>query len=153
MSLIRREAALIAELMKRETLPPGLRYFSPLDLVVAEGQEFEPVLGGSLGPAKQCFRNAGSLALFEDPERYAYVEGFAVPARLGLPMAHAWVYDRVERRAVEVTWPEVGDEYLGVAFRTEWFRAWTTARETWGVLDSRILITTEGDPLKYAERV
>jgi len=151
MSVIRQEAALIAEIMKRGSLPEGLRYASPLDLVVAEGREFAPVLAEERGPSTSSSRNAGSVALFDDPDRYAYVEGFAVPAEVPLPMAHAWLWDRVEKRAVETTWDKVGAEYLGVAFRTDWFRAWTKTREVWGVFDVRIMLTVEANPAKYAE--
>lgn len=146
---------MIRELFDRNSSakrPSACRYRTALDLVDAEGLPFSPELAEEArrGPEKQCYRNAGSLVLLEDPARYVYVEGFAVISEeIPLCTGHAWVYDLFEEKAVEVTWPEVGVEYLGIAFDTDWFRAWTRLRDTWGVLDSPALLRKDLDPERY----
>lgn len=156
MSNIREEARIIRELWDQSGAkkPSVCRYRTALDLVDAEGLSFSPAVADEAlrGPMKQCFRNAGSLVLFDDPARYVYVEGFALLAKVPLCVAHAWVYDLVEEKAVEVTWPEAGTEYLGIAFETEWFRAWTTLRGTWGILDSPAFLREDVDPERYLSK-
>lgn len=133
--------------------PTGFRYSSPVSLLVQEGAVFEPILWEEAGitkkPNRACYRNAGTLALAR-PDRYVYVEGLAVASEnLPIPLEHAWVWDLELERAVEVTWETCGAEYIGIAFQTEWFRAWTLLRERWGVLDSRAILADDADPSRY----
>ncbi len=129
--------------------PEPFRYRSALELVNALGTAFSPVLGAELGPPKQCFKNAGRMVL-ESPARYAYVEGFAVVSEdIPLPVAHAWVWDIQERKAVEVTWESVGSEYLGVPFAVDFVRGMALARGVWGILDAREMLLKEADPKKF----
>lgn len=158
MSRIREEARVIRELFDESGAVkayPGYRYRTALDVVDAEGLSFSPVAADEAlrGAKKFCYRNAGSLALFENRERYVYVEGFAlISERIPLCTPHAWVYDLVEEKAVEVTWDEPGPEYLGIAFDTEWLWAWTCLREMWGVLDSPAFLREDVDPEKYLSK-
>jgi hypothetical protein len=149
MSLIRDEAQFIRDVWGDRPKPKERRYLSALDLVIAEGRAFTPELSADRGPAKRCYANAGGYALFLDPSRYVYVEGFAVMPKVPLCCSHAWVWDIEEQKALEVTWKTVGLEYIGVAFSTDWFRAWTQAVEVWGVLDNQIMMTTRVDASKY----
>lgn len=134
----------------RAEKPAGWRYSSTAALLAAEGTRFpEPVLSASPGLPKQCFRNAGNVAINE-PDRFLYCEGLAViSVDLPLPVEHAWVWDLQEQRAVEVTWETAGPEYLGIAFTTDFMRGMALAREVWGILDSRVMLTEEADPAKY----
>ncbi|MEQ1761572.1 MAG: hypothetical protein ABL984_00365 [Pyrinomonadaceae bacterium] len=153
MSVIREEAEVIRGLFDEGGAEKGyhVRYRTALDLVDAEGVSFSPdLVDPSLrGMAKQCYKNAGSFALFDDPARFVYVEGFAVLAGIPLSIAHAWVYDLKEDRALEVTWETPGAEYLGIPLDTEWFRAWILLRNCWGVLDSPAILRNDADPEKY----
>lgn len=129
--------------------PDPFRYRSALELVKTLGAGFSPVLGANLGPPKQCFKNAGTLVL-ESPWRYIYVEGFAVPSEaIPLPFAHAWVYDITTAQAVEVTWDEVGVEYLGLPVKFDFLRGMVLARDVWGILDAREMLLKEADPEKF----
>ena len=154
-SVILREAEVIKELRgDRFPIPPGFRYLTALDMVVAEGCWHSPERADDArcGPSKQCFRNAGRLVL-DEPKRYVYVEGFATIKDIPLTFAHAWVWDREEGRALEVTWAEPGTEYLGIPFDSEWFLAWLTAREIWGVLDvPQVILRADADPAKYTAK-
>jgi hypothetical protein len=87
---------------------------------VAHGTLFTPEVAHSemLGPAKQCFQNAGTIVM-NDPRRYLYCQGYAWIEKFGHAFEHAWVYDLEADKALEVTWQAAGDEYLGVAFHPE----------------------------------
>ena len=132
--------------------PPGSRYRTSLEVVGVEGVSFSPEASerSLRGVMKQCYRNAGDLALFSGRGRFLYCEGFAVVSgTIPLPVPHAWVYDLKEEKALEVTWKTPGSEYLGIPFSTEWFGAWTQVRGVWGVLDSRVFLSSDCDPEKY----
>ena len=151
MSRIMEEAAMIRDLMQghRNTLPEGFRYWSALDLVTKEGIAFEPVVHDKRGPMKQCYKNAGNMALNE-PSRYVYVEGFALMSeKLPLTISHAWVYDLQEQRPLEVTWDTPGPEYIGIPFAFDFLRGMVLAREVWGILDCHTMLTEEARPEKY----
>lgn len=153
MSIVRAEAAAIRELLGPVALQPGWRFRTPLDLVDALGVSFRvsPAPEALRGPAKQCYANAGRLALLEgSPDRYVYVEGFAVYSEeIPLSLPHAWVYDTFDEKALEVTWPEPGIEYLGVPFVSSWLRNFLLLRSCWGVLDSPAMLREDADPARY----
>ena len=133
----------------RKSLPEGFRYWSALDLVLEEGIDFTPVLFERRGAKKACFKNAGNLSI-DHPDRFVYVEGFAVISEsIPLTVAHAWVYDLQEKLSLEVTWDSVGIEYLGIPFADGFHRGMLIAREVWGILDAREMLLEEADPLKF----
>lgn len=70
------------------------------------------------GPPKLCYQNATL-----DRPHLLYVEGYAVQPDLPIPFEHAWVYDPVDDKFYDPTWPEIGGECFGIAFRTEFFLA------------------------------
>lgn len=80
------------------------------------------------GPSKECFANAGRLAL-SHPE-YTYVEGWAFSF---IPVHHAWVLDE-RGRIIETTWPTPGDDYLGIRVRYETLSEIVLKTKYWGLL-------------------
>ena len=66
------------------------------------------------GEPQQCYANSFKLAV---EAGMTYVEGYAVPKSVPIPLAHAWVLD-AHGRIVDNTWKD-GTEYFGVAFKTE----------------------------------
>lgn len=97
--------------------------------------------GNYRGQMKKCYANAWDLASGE-PLKYTYVEGFAVPGGIGIPLEHAWVIDR-EGFVVDNTWDE-GVEYFGVPMNLSKVTEIIMDKETYGVLtwDSRKLWET-----------
>lgn len=87
-----------------------------------------------MGAAKECFSNAGQMALWDDD--LTYCEGFAVRPKLGMLIHHGWLMDS-DGRAIDVTWRETGDcLYYGIAFETSVLRAEIKRTGYWGLLDS-----------------
>ena len=88
--------------------------------------------GVERGVAKQCFQNAGRLALAH-PEELTYCEGWAqMPAHRGLSAYHAWCLDR-KGNVVDPTWThKKGHEYLGLPIKTSALRKQILATKEWG---------------------
>lgn len=88
------------------------------------------------GPKRQCFMNAGLLAL-SYPE-LTYVEGLALSATVPIPLSHAWVVD-ADGRVMDPTWdtPEAC-QYFGLAFRTEYLLDSINDKKIWGVMGEMI---------------
>lgn len=155
MSIIKEHAEAISAILHRlkTPKPKHRRQRSILDIVLADGLDFtstmttDPALRGKM---KECFQNAGRLALFGERGRYIYCEGFAVPSeQIPLPIAHAWVWDIHAQKAIDVTWEQPGIEYFGIAFDTEWFRNYTIEQNVWGVLDQPAFMYDEAKPEDY----
>lgn len=72
--------------------------------------DFSPK-GYPMGKMGQCYGNSRRLAKLCDDE-FTYVEGYAVPAGVGIPLAHAWCID-TEGRIADSTWKD-GTHYFGV---------------------------------------
>lgn len=127
-SEIRRHLQVIADVRKTMVTPPGLRWSSPEEMLVAGGLGFGPgpARPDLLGDTKACFPNA-MRAVLSDPSRLVYCEGFAISGTVRLPVHHAWVMEigSGPLAAVEVTWPQdwrkPDDDflYLGVPFDPE----------------------------------
>lgn len=103
--------------------------------VLKHGRDMKPYADHpyEMGKPKECFYNAGQMALWTD---LTYVEGFAVRPRLGLLIHHAWVTDDAGR-AVDVTWTDTADcHYFGVPFEAKTLRAEIERTRYWGLLDS-----------------
>jgi len=76
---------------------------------------------GFKGEPKDCFRNAGDVAMCNN--RYLYCQGYGGSKKLGyFPVEHGWLYDTERRCVVEPTWPDsiLDLQYYGIAFETEW---------------------------------
>ena len=93
------------------------------------------------GTPKECFSNAGRLALADD--RLTYCEGFAMRDNLQFPIHHAWA--RNESGAIiDATWNDPTDcTYLGIEFPTKFLRKWTFRNKYWGLLASSWSINVE----------
>lgn len=84
------------------------------------------------GKARNCFQNAGLLAL-KYPTKFTYCEGWAqMPSCNELTTAHAWCLDR-KGNVVDPTWEyEEGCEYLGLPVKTLALQEKICATEVWG---------------------
>jgi len=82
------------------------------------------------GPQRQCYLNAGTLAL--ENADLTYVEGYAQPLR-GLPVHHAWCVD-AEGRVIDNTFtdPEAA-QYFGVPLTTKTLRELVEVTRQWGL--------------------
>lgn len=89
-------------------------------------------LAPSLGTPRECFKNAGALAI-EDPD-LLYCEGLAASAKVPLMLPHAWLVDR-QGRALEVTWAEPGQAYFGAVFQTSAYIEALEETRVWGIFD------------------
>ncbi|MGW8177823.1 MAG: hypothetical protein ACWGQW_03400 [bacterium] len=94
------------------------------------------------GEVKQCFRNAYQIAIEHD---LIYCEGLAVSSVLPFPVLHAWVFDG-RHFIYETTWPELGQEYWGVALSTTYVEKELLRREVYGILDMNIELFKNGFP-------
>jgi hypothetical protein len=93
--------------------PKGWRYHGPADLLVREGQFFQPgerATKWKRSEAHACFRNAAMYAM---EHGLRYVEGYASGI---IPVHHGWCVDR-GGNVVEVTWGEMGSLYYGIEFK------------------------------------
>lgn len=109
-----------ADFMNRNPRAEGQAFSGPHDIVMKLGRFFEPADRPSWlkkGKDKLCFMNAAQLA---DRHRdLTYVEGFAVPSGIGIPMHHAWCVDK-DGKVLDNTWAKKGQAYFGVAFDTRY---------------------------------
>jgi hypothetical protein len=88
-----------------------------------------------MGTPKECFTNAGQLALMGITD-LTYVEGYAVRPKLSILIHHAWLMD-TDGRAVDVTWTDTADcLYFGVPVERKALRDEIGITGFWGVLDS-----------------
>jgi len=86
------------------------------------------------GPARQCFANAGLLAL-GNPS-LTYVEGLADCGIL--PTAHAWCVDRAGR-VIDPTWSNCAQAtYFGIPVQWEALEEHLDETGYWGLLDGTI---------------
>lgn len=79
----------------------------------------------SRGMMKACYQN--SWAKVARSKRLVYCEGMAMSAHLGVPMAHAWVYDPDDGTVIETTWETSPNDpfqhaYLGLALPADLVR-------------------------------
>lgn len=141
------------EAMSRMT--PG--FMSANNYVLERGEEFKPrplpkEEEHLRGPVGQCYKNAIDVALGmggrERREDLRYVEGFALPnIAIGIPIRHGWLVDP-EGNVLDVTWPEVGLEYIGVPFSDREIRETALRTGQYGMLGSRNLpFLREGEDL------
>jgi 2'-5' RNA ligase len=83
------------------------------DLVLSEGKYFNPAPRPKdikKQPDKECFKNAFQVMM---DHGHTYVEGYAFPKGIPLPIHHAWNVDK-NGKVIDSTWKEPGVAYLGV---------------------------------------
>ena len=85
------------------------------------------------GKVSYCYYNAYKLSLCTD---LIYVEGFAFPDVMDIPMMHAWCADK-DGNVIDNTWPIHGLEYFGITFDHEFIHHIQIETELYGVLDVR----------------
>jgi hypothetical protein len=85
-----------------------------------------------LGKSKECFRNAMRLA--EQHPELTYVEGFAFPDFMDIPIHHAWCVDK-NNLVIDNTWPKIGTVYKGIRFDIDFIYKVQMETETYGVID------------------
>lgn len=82
---------------------------------------------------KECFKNAGELALRRS--YWLYAEGLIMTPKLPFPVLHGWL--SVDGLVVDPTiGRETENEYFGVEFPQDLFINEVYRLEHWGVLDS-----------------
>lgn len=115
-ALLRAEGEL--EALPSATYQP--RLVDPLAARIVEGGRLWKTKarpkGIAVGDPLRCFYNALRIAR-ERPTPYVLAIGWALMPGTASPTAHSWLVDRRDLRAVEVTWPEVGDGYYGVTYQ------------------------------------
>lgn len=129
------------KMMSDHGKPEGYKYGNSYELVRKNGQFYEPSPLPSdvrAGKAKACFMNAGRLAM-DNPSKYTYVEGFATPSNIPIPMAHAWCIDNTTKKVVDPTWSDKkgmpgGTAYLGIAFTDSYLRSTILKTKIWGII-------------------
>jgi hypothetical protein len=113
------------------------KYKGPIPKLLEEhGQWYEPTelpAGMEMQEPKRCFGN--SLWLAQSNKDLTYVEGYAVPDFIELPMEHAWCVDK-KGRVVDVTWENGGQAYFGIAYNTEYALEVALKTEVTGILVS-----------------
>jgi predicted ABC-type ATPase len=105
-------------------------------IVLKHGQHYEPQPlpeGYERGKSKQCYANATRLS---QRTGLTYVEGYAVPDFIDLPIAHAWCVDD-DGRVVDNTWKTPGRVYYGVPMDQRFMASVMMETGTFGVLDFR----------------
>lgn len=86
--------------------------------------------GVPAGPKRQCYQNAGTLAV-ENPD-LTYVEGYAQPPGLP-PVHHAWCVD-AEGRVIDNTFDDPEDaQYYGVPLTGKTLRELVESVKCWGL--------------------
>lgn len=100
------------------------------------------------GTPRECFRNAGSLAMAY-PE-LTYVEGMALHTIL--PTAHAWCVDR-DGRVIDPTWDySPTSAYLGIPFRRDFLYRQLEATQVWGLMAEFIPdVLIDAAPVQFIE--
>jgi hypothetical protein len=130
--------------MMKECRPerPDWKYQTYYDLVLdlaapMRRATFDLPDGYKTMQAKECYRNAGTLAL-EHPGTLLYCEGYA--QTFGLFIEHAWV-ETLDGTIIDPTWAGLHDEseygtYLGVRFAPQVIAAETVDSGYWSVFQS-----------------
>jgi predicted ABC-type ATPase len=126
----------IFEVYTKLNKPADWKYGGSEDLVRAEGAWFVPQplpKDVKYGKQKECFKNAFQLAS-NSPDKYTYVEGYASPAGVPIPIHHAWVVDK-DGKVIDNTWRKPGEAYIGVAFSNKYMLNNAFETGTYGILN------------------
>lgn len=104
--------------------------------VLKNGQFYNPVSKPKnikFGKVRECFSNAAHL-VWDNPDEYTYVEGYAFPDFMNIPIHHAWVVDK-DNNVIDNTWRTIGRAYFGVPIKSEDLNRVLLDSGTFGVLD------------------
>lgn len=93
-------------------------------LVLTDGQRMELREGGDCVPIENVDLNDGIAYIKSKhivrcyPWRYSYVEGFALVDRKLIH--HAWILDKIDNKAVEVTFKDPDIQHFGIVLDIDW---------------------------------
>jgi hypothetical protein len=93
-------------------------YHMAEDFLLQHGKWFEPrplPKGTELGVPKNCF---GNSILCAARDGLKYIEGYAVPFDVPLPILHGWNANERDE-LIDTTWGNCGHAYFGVEFSVE----------------------------------
>lgn len=121
-----------AEFMEATGVPAGM--VIPPRLLLTHGRSFETdekTYAGKRGTPKQCYANAGKLALYNSD--MIYVEG--VIAHI-IPIDHAWCVNRKTGKVVDPTLKDGSNTkaYFGIPFSTEYLEEVVFSKKFWGLI-------------------
>lgn len=111
---------------------------SPHRFMLDNGQAFrvtEATFAGKRGVPKQCYSNAGQIALGSSELQYA--EGYVTS--IGIPIHHAWLVNR-HGEVIDPTLrdndPDFGGRaYFGLVFNKPWYSRALVRSGYWSMLD------------------
>lgn len=131
---IKQDLTLAGEFMrKHQNFPESIKY-SFQEFLLKYGQPFymnDKTFAGKRMKQKECFSNAGDVALYNDD--LTYVEGKL--CTFGLNIDHAWLADKDGNVIDPTIRPHDGIlGYFGVPFTQEYLRKTVLKHEMWGVL-------------------
>lgn len=137
-----------ANLMTKNQANPKWHSSGFDEFVLKYGKPMSPSPTQTLrGLPKSCYYNCQELIAQEKEKGLIYVEGYAIPSGLGvpIPLFHAWlINDKGE--VIEPTWKQPGVEYWGVPLKIEWVKSIIEVRRQNG--HSNVLSIFEGDYLE-----
>ena len=116
-----------------------MKYGSYEEFVLLEGYAMEhrrPVPEIERGTMGQCFRNSMMYVL--DHRDLTYCEGWAMSARLPIPLQHAWILDG-EDKVIDPTWDDEEVAYYGVPFDFEFVAKFAIEVGYFGILGNDYL--------------
>lgn len=130
----------VAQLRQSMAQPrDGWRYTSVEQYVIENGRWWQNAPLPSTvqrGRKKECFFNAGNLALNSGrlhPKLYRYIEGFAWMPE-SIPVMHAWCVDR-KGKVIDPTWDyHPNTVYFGVCFDADYLLDVISCTGNWGIL-------------------
>jgi len=102
-------------------------------VVLKHGKYYNPQKlpkGYKMGKQKECFSNAYHMS---QKTGMTYVEGFAVPDFIDLPIHHAWVVDK-NGNVFDNTWKTPGVVYFGIPFDDMFVSSVLSETGTFGVI-------------------
>lgn len=132
---LRQALAEFARMTGQSRRASGWRYLSIEALVLAHGRfaDATRIRSDRRGRVRKCFKNALDAAASAGD--LTYVEGYALPQSLPLPILHAWCIDD-GGALVEPTWGEPGAAYLGIPLALPFVFDTVSRRNRYGVLDA-----------------
>ena len=123
----------------------GFRYGGMEDFVTSVGSEMKspytpPQI--KLMPPKECYSNATEMAVFNQPDKYDYAEGFVTLPKVPFPVQHAWCVDKITGTVVDPTmgWNPRGN-YFGIKFDRRFVLEKMMQNKFYGVLSGRDMVT------------
>lgn len=119
----------VAMLRSANHVPDINGYCSMTDFILRNGRAMKAgTVCWALGK-QNCFQHAAEAAMLE--RSITYCEGYAISI---IPVHHAWLLDSAGN-VIETTWPEVGQAYFGIPFRTDYVRRQVKEQKHYSMLD------------------